>query len=110
MDLVEEREKLKQQLNFSIKQLRKNGTALAQAERDYKVAVNKKVLELKDDGMAATLIQLVIYGYEEIAKLRFLRDSAKVIYNANEEAINSIKLQLRLIDNQIDKEWSNSGD
>ena len=107
MDLVQEREYLKKQLNVSIKSLRENGTKLAEAEKEYKIAVNKKVLELKDSGMAATLIQLVIYGYEEIAKLRFLRDSAEVIYKANQEAINSLKLQIRIIDNQIDKEWSN---
>ena len=106
MDLANERDSLKKQLNYSIKSLRKNGIALAQAERDYKIAVCKKALELKDSGMAATLIQLVIYGYEEIAVLRFKRDSAEVIYNANQEAINSIKLQLRIIENQIDKEWT----
>lgn len=105
MDLISERQYLEQQLNVSIKSLRKNGIALAEAEKNYKLAVCKKALELKDSGMAATLIQLTIYGYEEIAKLRFLRDSAEVIYNANQEAINSLKLQIKIIENQITKEW-----
>lgn len=107
MDLENERQYLKEQLNVAIKSLRTNGTKLAEAERDYKMAVCKKALELKDSGMAATLIQLTIYGYEEIAKLRFLRDSAEVIYNANQEAINSLKLQIKIIENQITKEWGN---
>ena len=107
MDLINEREQLKKQLTLSIKELRRTGTALAEAEKEYKIALCKKVLELKDNGMAATLIQLVVYGYEEIALLRFKRDSASVIYNANQEAINSIKLQLRIIENQINKEYGN---
>ena len=108
MDLVTEREKKRSQLDMSIKELRNNGTIFAEAERNYKIAVNKKALQLRDEGMPVTLIQTVIYGYLEIATLRFKRDSAKVIYDANMEAINSLKLQLRLLDNQIDKEWGNA--
>lgn len=110
MDLVNQIQYLQKQLDISVKQLRKNGIELAQAEQDYKIAVCKKALELKDSGMAATLIQLTIYGYQEIATLRFKRDSAEVIYNANQEAINSIKLQLRLLSNQYDKEWGNTNE
>ena len=110
MDLVNQINYLQKQLDVSVKQLRKNGIAFAEAEKEYKVAVCKKALELKDNGMAVTLIQLCIYGYEEIALLRFKRDSAEVIYNANQEAINSIKLQLRILENQYDKEWSISNE
>lgn len=110
MDIVNQISYLQKQLDVTVKQLRKNGIELAQAEQDYKIAVCKKALELKDSGMAATLIQLCIYGYQEIATLRFKRDSAEVIYNANQEAINSIKLQLRLLSNQYDKEWGNTNE
>lgn len=107
MDLYNEIIALQKQLDYSIKQLRTNGTELAKTERNYKVAVNKKALELRSQDMPVTLIQTVIYGYEDIATLRFQRDSAEVIYNANLEAINSIKLRLRLLDNQISREYSN---
>lgn len=33
---------------------------------------------------------------------------AETIYKANQEAINSIKLQLRLIEGQINREWGQS--
>lgn len=109
MDLVNELNNLQKQLDYSIKQLRVNGSAFAKAERDYKIALNKKALELRSQDMAVTLIQTIIYGYEDIAELRFLRDSAEVVYNSNQEAINSIKLRMRLIDNQIQREYSNDG-
>ena len=109
MDLLNELNNLQKQLEYSIKQLRTNGIAYAEAERNYKIAVNKKALELRSNDTPVTLIQTVIYGYEDIATLRFQRDSAEVIYNANQEAIQSIKLRMRLLDNQISREWSKNG-
>ena len=107
MDLMEELERRTKILDASIKELTKTGKAYAEAEREYKIAVCKKALELKDGGMPVTLIQLVIYGYQEIATLRFKRETAQVIYNANQEAINSTKLEIRILQNQIEKEYYN---
>ena len=106
-DLYDELQKKTRQLDFSIKELRKNGTAYAQAEYDYKVELSQKALKFKEDGMPVTLIQLVIYGDKDVAKKRFNRDVAEAVYKANQEAINSVKLQLRLIENQISREYSN---
>jgi len=105
MDLLNELQYKQQQLDVSIKSLRKTGTEYAKAEKEYKMAVCKKVLELKDSGMAATLIQLTIYGYEEIANLRFKRDSAEVIYKANQESINGLKLEIRVLEEQVNREF-----
>lgn len=107
MDLFNELNNLTSQLNNSLKQLRTNGIKLAEAEKEYKIAVNKKALELRSQDVPVTLINQIIYGYQDIAQLRFLRDSAEVVYNANKEAINTLKLQIRIISNQLDKEWNN---
>jgi hypothetical protein len=58
--------------------------------------------------MAVTLIDKVVFGIPEVAELRFQRDVAKVVYDANQDAINSIKLQLRLLDAQLSREWGNT--
>lgn len=108
MDLLNELQNLTKQLSNSLKQLRTNGMKLAEAEKEYKIAVNKKALLLRSEDMPVTLINQVIYGYEDIAQLRFLRDSAEVVYNANQEAINTLKLQIRIMENQIGREWSNN--
>jgi hypothetical protein len=97
-----------QQLDFSIKQLRKSGTDYAQAERDYKVLLRQECLKLRDDGMAIGMIDKTCYGIPSVAEARFKRDVAEAVYKANLEAINSIKLQLRLIENQIQREWGHS--
>lgn len=107
MDIYNELQYKIKVLDATIKELTKTGREYAQAEREYKIAICKKALELKDSGMPVTLIQLVIYGYQEIATLRFKRDTAQVIYNANQEAINSTKLEIRILQNQIEKEYYN---
>lgn len=105
MDLQNEINMKLKYLDNAIKMLRKTGSEYAGAEKEYKIAVCKKALELKDGGMPVTLIQLVIYGYPEIATLRFKRDSAESIYKANLESINALKLEIKIIQNQIDKEY-----
>ena len=106
MDLLNELQNLTKQLSNSLKQLRINGIKLAEAEKEYKVAVNKKALQLRSEDMPVTLISQVIYGYDDIAQLRFLRDIAEVVYHANQEAINTLKLQIRIIENQIKREYN----
>lgn len=108
MDLqIELTEKIKQ-LEISIKELRNSGTSYAQAEKDYKVLLRQECLKLRDEGMAITLIDRICYGIPSVAELRFKRDVAECVYKANLEAINSIKLQLRLIENQISREFGSN--
>jgi len=104
-DLFEELQAKTRQLDTSIKQLRKNGTEYAEAERDYKVLLRTECLRLRDEGMAIGMIQLTCYGIPSVAEARVRRDIAQVVYEANQEAIQAIKLQMRLIESQIQREW-----
>ena len=103
---LELQDKLKD-LDISIKELRRSGTNLAKSERDYKVLLRQECLKLRDEGMAIGMIDKTCYGIPEVADARFKRDIANTIYTANLEAINGIKLQIRIIQNQLDKEYSN---
>lgn len=105
MELYEELDSKKKQLDASIKQLRKNGTEYAEAEKTYKILLRTECLKLRDEGMAIGMISLTCYGIPSVAEARFRRDIAKTVYEANQEAINSLKLQLRLIESQIQREW-----
>jgi hypothetical protein len=96
------------ELNISIKKLRETGTDFAEAERDYKITLRQEALKLRaEKGMPVTLIQQVVYGVPEVAEKRFNRDVKEAIYQANQEAINSIKLQIRVIESQLSREWGN---
>lgn len=105
MDLVNEIMRLTDELSASIKLLRQNGIALAEAERDYKLTLCTEALRLKDDGMAVTLINNVIYGRPEVNRLRYKRDVAQTTYDANLEHINATKLKIRIFEAQLNREW-----
>lgn len=105
-DLYTELQEKRRDLNTCIRKLRETGSALAEAERAYKVMLRAESLALRDEGTPVTLIQLVIYGVEKVAELREQRDKAQVLYDANKDAINAIKLELRLIESQIEREYS----
>ena len=105
-DLYQELQSKTKQLEVSIKALRKSGTDYAEAERDYKVLLRTECLKLRDQGMAIGMIDKTCYGIPSVAEARFKRDVCETIYKANLEAINSLKLQMRLIDEQIKREWS----
>ena len=107
-DLYTELQEKTKQLEVSIKQLRKSGTAFAEAERAYKVLLRAECLRLRDEGMAIGMIDKTCYGLKTVADARFNRDVKKTIYEANMEAIQSIKLQMRLIEGQLNREWNTS--
>lgn len=108
MELYQELQQKTHELDVSIKALRKTGTEYAQAERAYKVKLREECLKLRDQGMAVGMIDKTCYGIPSVAELRFKRDIAEVVYKANLEAINIYKLQMRLIEAQISREWGAS--
>lgn len=105
MDLYNELQTKVKELDISIKQLRVTGTEYADAEKTYKILLRTECLKLRDEGMAIGMIDKTCYGIPSVAEARFKRDVAEAVYKANMEAINSIKLQMRLIENQIQREW-----
>lgn len=105
MDLMNELQAKIKQLEVSVKELRTSGTNYAKAERDYKILLRQECLKLRDDGMAIGMIDKTCYGLPSVAEARFKRDVAKTVYEANQEAINSLKLQMRLLEGQINREW-----
>ena len=108
MDLLNELNQKIRELECSIKSLRKTGTAYAEAEKNYKIKLREECLKLRDDGMAIGMIDKTCYGIPSIAELRFKRDSAEAVYKANQEAINSTKLQIRILESQIEREYGNA--
>ena len=109
MDLYNELESKIQELKISIKSLRKTGQKYAEAERDYKILLRQEVLKMRDEGQAIGVITLTCYGIPSVAEARFKRDIAETIYKANLEAISTIKLQIRVLENQINREFGMEG-
>lgn len=109
MDLFNDLQALTNRLNQSIKLLARYGRELAESERDYKITLRQEALKLRaEKGMPVTLIQQVVYGVPEVAEKRYKRDVAEAMYQTAQENINSIKLQIRVIEGQLNREWCNT--
>jgi hypothetical protein len=108
MDLVNKLFKLIDELNQTIDLLAKSGEEYASAYTNYRIALAQKLVVLKDEGYAITLASDIARGDRNIAHLKFLEISKEAIYKANLERINALKLHIKIISNQIDKEWGNA--
>lgn len=104
-ELFNQKNDLEKRLTSSVRMMAKYGREYAQAEHDYKIALAETALRLRADGMAVTMIQTVIYGTGEVPALRLKRNIAEVMYKSAQESIQSVKLQLRLTEAQIEREW-----
>lgn len=104
-DLVQELQDKIIELNDLINEAQELGADAAKTERDYKILLRVECLKLREEGMAIGMIDKTCYGIESVAEARYKRDCAAALYKSNQEAINSIKLQIRILDSQIQREW-----
>lgn len=97
---------LTDQLDDATRRLEFTGRDYAEAEHDYKVELAKVALQLRSTKeMPVTMLPLVVYGVESVADLRRNRDIAEALYKANLEAINTVKLQIRVLHEQMQQDW-----
>lgn len=107
MDLYNELEQKIKELNIAIKSLRNTGRDYAEAYTEYRIKLAEKLVELKNNGMPVTIAYDVARGDREIAKAKFNEIAKEAIYKANQESINSTKLQIRIIESQLQREYGN---
>ena len=101
-DLYIELSTLRTDLNKAITILKKRGQAKAIAERDYRVAVAKEILKLRDEGIAVTIINDLVRGNEDIAELKLNRDIAETLYESAMQYIYSNKLNIGIVERQME--------
>lgn len=106
MDLYIQIEELRKKLQSAIEQLNETGYNYATAYRTYRMLLAEELLRLKNDGMAVTIAYDIARGCEEVANAKFDELTTQAIYKANLENINSIKLQLKILENQYQREWT----
>lgn len=100
-------QKKMEMLDIALREAKSRGLEFAQAEQEYQIAKNKTVLILRSEDTPATLIQLMVKGEKEVAEKMIKRDIAKVLYESANEAINVFKLEIKVLQSNIDREWNN---
>ena len=97
--------KRRDDLNKALTIAKERGIELAEAERKYRVEKRKAILQAKHNGEKVSLIMELVNGDEVISQLRYERDVAKTLYASATEAINIYKLDCRLVESQIARDW-----
>lgn len=105
MDILLEIENLRKELNGSIQEYIKKGIDYATAYRDYRVELAKELLYQKELKTPATTAYDIARGKENVANAKFKEISTETYYKAELEKINSIKLQLRMLETQYKIEF-----
>lgn len=105
-DLYQELNGLIKQLDFAVSSLRKSGADYAQAYHDYRVSLSQELVQRELDGRPATTSLPIVRGLPHVALNKFKEQSTEAVYKANLEAINATKLKIRVVENQIAREYS----
>lgn len=106
MDLLNQITTLTAQLSASVKALRKTGQDYAEAQMNYRIALAQKIAELEATGRPVTNLLYIAKGDKAVARAKYEEICKEAIYKANLESINAIKVNIRILDNQYQKEWN----
>jgi len=92
-------------LDKALQELGNRGRTHAKSEQDYRIALAQKILAEREKSTPVTIISDVCRGDREIAKLKFDRDVAEMVYKSALEAVQVYKIQIRVLENTIEREY-----
>ena len=107
MDLINELMNLTKELDIQVNNLANSGKEYAEAYTKYRVKLAQELVKVRNDGTPVTLCSDLARGNIDVARAKFQEISKEAIYKANLESINAIKLRIKVITNQLDKEYTN---
>lgn len=104
----EEIQEYKELLNKAITELKTRGRNYAEAYKNYRILVAQELLRLRAEGMPVTIAYDIARGKQEIAEAKENEIITESLYESCKEAINSYKLQIKILENQLDREWGHA--
>ena len=107
-ELYSERDQIKKSLNNSNMRAYENGMEAAEKTRAYRMALSRKVMELKNQGIQISILRELAKGSEEVADAEFEMNVAEVKYRASNENIMIQKKLLDSIEADINREYRNA--
>lgn len=108
-DLIADIETTAFELEELVATLESSGCQLAENECEYRKALRVAILEEMSMGTRVSVISDLCRGRPDIAVLKQRRDNAEAIHEATKEAINVKKLRIRVLNDQLSREWASGG-
>lgn len=98
---MEEMNELNKLLSSAQSEYKKRGIEYAKAYKDYRVKLAKRLLELKAEGMPVTIAYDIARGDKEVSDAKEQEIITECLYKSCQEAINTYKLQIKILQEQI---------
>lgn len=102
LELVQQRNEINRELNTALSLLGTRGREVAETKRVYRMRVCQEVLSERAKGTPSTIMSDIVRGHEEISELKMKWDIAEAMYKSAQEAINIKKIQLRIVEGDIE--------
>ena len=100
-------QQLNDYLTSALTEFKKRGKDYAQAYKRYRILLSQELLKLKAEGMPVTICGDLARGKPEIAEAKEQEIITECLYKSCQEAILTYKLQIKILQSQIDKEYNN---
>ena len=104
--LIEIRELWLNELDEKLEELENCGINVAEAEKSYRIALSKKLLNFTDVRAGSVRSDLA-RGDKEVAELKLERDTSQVLYDSCQQSIYRIKTEIKIIETDILNERTN---
>ena len=109
MEELQKLEELNNLLTSALSEYKKRGQDYAKAYKNYRVKVAQKLLQLKAEGMPVTISYDIARGDEEVAEAKEQEIITECLYKSCQEAVNVFKLQIKILQAQINNDYGNGG-
>ena len=105
MEELAEMKQLNTYLTTALEEYKKRGRAYAEAYKKYRILLSQELLRLKADGMPVTIAYDIARGKQEVADAKEQEIITECLYKSCQEAINTYKLQIKILQENINKEY-----
>jgi len=107
MDLYNDILTRSRKLDQTLRNIPKVARDYAKAQSDYRIMLAEKVLKLEDEGRPVTNLQIIARGDKQVAAAKSREIMTEALYKATLERVNVQKLQIKLLSEQLNREWNN---
>lgn len=85
------------------------GTDWCKKKYTYKTAMYKRIMEERANKTPVSILSKICQCSPDIAVIEMEENISEVLYKAEQERINALKIQIKTINDQISREWSQAG-
>lgn len=97
MEEIQKMQELNTYLTTALAEYKKRGTDYAKAYKNYRVLLSQELLRLKAEGMPVTIAYDIARGTEQVANAKEQEIITECLYKSCQEAINTYKLQIKIL-------------